>query len=133
MEKTSKQILLERMVSVGGMPINEDISNQNFDDNSYAEKAGQGKGIITTLVENIEETLRYLEEMESRSPELMDDIENIRKRLTIGLDRAKMFSESKKHKKNVGIRGLWGIDDDKDGFVDGSADGGFGDGGGGGE
>jgi hypothetical protein len=108
--------------------------DDNINEDQYAEKAGTGQGIITNLISGIEEALIYLDEMLQNSPELETDVNNIKKRLTLGLDRAKNFvGEGKEHKKKGNIRGLWGYDDDNDGFVDGSADGGFGGDGGGGE
>ena len=124
MKKSNKQLIFERMGLGFKSTTNED---------EYAERAGQGKSIVSLLVGNIEETIKYMDEMLQHSPELVTDIENIKKRLTLGLDNARSFGEGKEHKRKGNIKGMWGVDDDNDGLVDGSADGGFGGDGGGGE
>lgn len=124
MKKSNKQLIFERM-GLGFKPTtNED---------EYAERAGQSKGIVNVLVGNIDEAIRYIDEMIQHSPELATDLENVKKRLTLSLENARMFGEGKEHKRKGNIKGMWGVDDDGDGLVDGSADGGFGGDGGGGE
>jgi hypothetical protein len=92
MEKSNKTLLFERMKKIGGMPLKEDIySDQGVSSNMYAEKSGVGEGIIRNLVSNIEETMRYLDNMLQQSPEFSTDIANIKKRLSLGLDNAKRF------------------------------------------
>lgn len=141
--ENSKQKLFERMNKIGGMPINEESvapiggpssadpmgMSQNFqNEDQYAEKAGTGQGIISNLVSNIEEALKYIDQMWTDSmtqgkiaPAWGDDLENIKKRLTLGLDNAKQFvGEGKEHKRKGNIRGMWGVDDDNDGIVDGA-------------
>ena len=122
MKKTTKDLLFERMHIIGNMPIKEMVNEDEF-----AEKAGQGKGMVLTLVENIESAVEYLNTLLQTNPELKTDIDNIIKRLTLGLDRAKLFSEDVDHKKRFGFGGLWGFDNNN---TDGDS-GGFGDGGGG--
>lgn len=134
--KNNKQIIFERM----GIPLNEDEFGQHgISGNQYAEKAGQGQGMVNNLVSNIDEAIKYMDDilvnysLEQCFPDLENDFENIKKRLTLGLDRMRGFGEGKEHKRKGNIKGMWGVDDDNDGLVDGSADGGFGGGDGGGE
>ena len=139
MKKSNKQLIFERMGLNYKPATNEDefgdmgVSGNISPDVDYAVRAGQGKGIVSVLVGNIDEAIKYMDEMLQNSPELATDIENIKKRLTLGLDNAKSFGEGKEHKRKGNIRGMWGVDDDNDGLVDGSADGGFGGDAGGGE
>ena len=129
MKKSNKQLIFERM----GLGFKPETNEEEFGDVDYAERAGQGKGIVSVLIGNIDEAIKYMDEMLQHSPELSTDIENIKKRLTLGLDNARSFGEGKEHKRKGNIKGMWGVDDDNDGLVDGSADGGFGGGDGGGE
>ena len=132
MKKSNKQLIFERM-GLNYKPATNEDEFGDMGDVDYAERAGQGKGIINILINNIDEAMRYMDEMVQHSPELNTDIENIKKRLTLGLDNARSFDEGKEHKRKGNIKGMWGVDDDNDGLVDGSADGGFGGGDGGGE
>jgi len=117
MKKSNKQLIFERM-GLGFKP------TTNEDDDGYGEMIGKGKGLVSVLVGNIDDAIKYIDEMIQNSPELATDLENIKKRLTIRLENARIFSEGKEHKRKDNIRGMWGVDDDDDGLVDGSADGG---------
>jgi hypothetical protein len=125
--KSNKQLIFERM------GLNFDPTNEDNYETNYAEKSGRGQGIVVNLIGNIDEAIKYIDEMIQQSPELTTDLDNIKKRLTLGLDNVREFGEGKEHKRKGNIKGMWGVDDDNDGLVDGSADGGFGGDGGGGE
>jgi len=93
MEKTNKQLIFERM----GIkePINEDETN-------YPEKAGIGHGLVNNLVFNIDQAIKQIDDMiaklpheESNPAEIplkTDELNNIKKTLALGLERARVFA-----------------------------------------
>jgi len=116
MKKTNKDLIFERMGLSSPkfemkIPVKEtnkeiyDMANANAivqkEDTNYPEQAGSAKGIIEVLVSNIEETIKYINEIyinlpkEKHDPTCIQkqitDLGNIKKRLFLNLERARKF------------------------------------------
>jgi len=101
MEKTNKEIIFERMgLSSPKLELTQPVQEDDID---YAERSGMGRGIVENLVWNITQAIKQIDEMiaklpheESNPQEIplkTDELNNIKKTLTLGLERAKGFTQ----------------------------------------